>query len=572
MSYVSSLSTDVMAYEPITISGEVSFSGLGNGTDFQEIIDATVSAESFQLEDYEAQKAETEYIVDLLDQLNEELDALNETFMGMDEVEEFYEMTTVDADEVDITVTGEADTGAHTIVINQLAQSDVWVNTGQGFSSESEVVADTATTLELTYGGESISIDVSAGTTLEGLVNTVNASVDARGKIEADLMYDGSEYYFVLRGEDEGADNAITIADTGTLNDFDPTGFENTLVAQNSQIKVDGFPTGADEWIERDTNSIDDVIDGVTFDLQDVTDADGVTISVGYDVDAMAEKIGTFVAEVNQILLDIQTLTGRVESDDDDEDTYTIDSYALDIVYNDLKNALSSGALGFKKYDSEDGGDTYNALSQIGFSTDTEEGSDTFGQLLLDEDELGEALENDPEAVGALFAISGVGESDSDSLQVISVIDTVTPPGEHEVEYVVSGGVLVSATVNGEEANIDADNWTILGIGSGSSGLYISVEDQTDGTHDGLVRVKQGKIGELSDILTNVTDDDIGTLPLLIESYESSITNLDNNIYNEEKRLDTLEQSLTRKYAALDGVLSLLENRSALLESQLAQL
>lgn len=571
MAYVSSVS-DVTAYETVSLSGEVSFSGLGNGTDFSEIIDATIDAESYQLEAYEEQKTETEYIIDLLEQLDEEIEDLNDTLDEMDDPDEFFEMEgTSSGDEVTVELTGEAEEGVHTLIVNQLAQKDVWVNSGDGFASEDEVITTTATTLELTLDGETITVEVTAGTTLEGLVSAVNNDVDARDKIEAELLYDGDEYYFKLSSEDAGADNAITIASNANLTGL--TSFTNTQTAQNAQIKVDGFPAEEDEWIERDTNSIDDVVSGITFELKETTDEDGVRISVEYDTDAMAEKITTFVEAVNQIILDIQTLTGRVDTDeDDDEESYTVDNYAMDIMYNNIKSCLSSGALGFSAYDAEDGGDYFNALSQIGISTDADEGSDTFGQLLLDEDELEEAIETDPEAIGYLFSQHGVGESDSDALQVISVIDTVTQAGTYDVQYTVENGVLTSATINGVEASVDSDNWTILGTSDDTSGLYMSVTDQTDGTHGGDVRVKQGIVGTLSDLLDDITNEDDGTLPILIENYESSVTALDNNIYNEEARLDALETSLTRKYAALDALLAVYETKADTLTSLLDEL
>jgi len=570
MGYVSSVSSNVMAYEPVSTSGEVSFSGLGNGTDFQEIIDVSVQAESYQKEEYEAQKAETEYIIDLLEQLESEIDTFNTTLDEMDEPDEFYSMeASTSSDEVTIEVTGEADVGVHNVVVDQLAQNDVWV-ADLGYASTDEVIASAATTLEVEFQGETISIDIASGTTLQGLVDNINGSVDARGKFDADLYYDGSDYYFVLTSEDSGADNALSITDTGTLTGFDPGDFTNTQTAQNSKIKVDGFPADPTQWIERDSNSIDDVVDGITFELKETTDSTGVNISVEYDTDGMIDTIIDFASEVNQIILDIQVLTGRVtEEEDPDEEAYTLDNYALDMMYNEIKSILSSGALGFAAYDETDGGDYYNALSQIGFSTDTDEGSDTFGQLLIDEDELEEALETDPEAVADLFSARATGESDSDDFQVISVIDTVTPPGEHTIEYTVSGGILTSATIDGEEASIDG--WTILGTGEDSKGLYISIGNQADGTHEGTARVKQGKIGQLSDALDDMVDEDIGTLPILIDNYEESVTSLDNQIYNEEKRLDTLETALTRKYAALDSMLSYYENQSSLMSSLLPE-
>ena len=574
MSYVSSLSSDVSAYTPVTTSGEISFSGLGNGTDFSEIIDATIEAESFQLDEYKEEKTESEAIIELLETLKDEIEDFNDTVRGMDELDEFYEMSASGADEVSVTASSEAATGSHNIVVGQLAQNDIWVNTEQGYAAEDTEVASSDTTLEFTYAGETISIDVTSGTTLEGLVSLVNSNVDARDKVSASLIYDGSQYYFSLNGEDSGADNVIVVTDTGSM-DMDEDDFTNTQTAQNSRIKVDGFPADDDAWIERDTNTVDDVVKGLTLKLTDTTDEDGVQIGISHDTDGMKEKILSFVEEFNQIVLDLQTITGREgasdddDDDDDDDEDYSINSYALDIVYSELKSTIATGAQGFKRYTEADGGDLYTALSQIGFSTDVENGSDTYGQILVDEEDLDEALNADPEAVAELFAVNGEAESDSDSLQVLSVVDTVTAAGDYDIEYTVSGGTLVSATINGEEASVDG--WTILGMDGDSTGLYLSVLDQTDGDHSGSVRVKEGKLGELSSVLSSIYEDDTSTLPILITSYEEDVTSLDNQIYNEEKRLDLLEDSLTRKYAALDSLLSEYENKNSLVASLIAQ-
>lgn len=567
MGYVSSLSSDVTSYQTVSLSGEVSFTGLGNGTDFEEIIEATISGESYRKEAYEADKEETEYIIDLLEQLDTELQTLSETLEDMGSF--LVQEAVCSGDGVEATITGEAATGAHTVIVDQLAQSDVWVFTDQGYAASDETVTTTATTLELTYAGETITIDIAAGTTLEGLVSTVNASASVRDKVTASLVNDGSNYYFVLTGADTGADNAVTVTDTGDLTGWVASGFTNTQTACNARMKVDGFPTGADSWIERATNTVDDVITGMTLTLTDTTGDDGLRITVGVDTDAIVEQVEAFVTAMNEIIYTMQVLTGRVESDD--EDSYTVDNYAMDLMYSQIKNTLSSGVLGFARYTEANGGDVYNALSQIGISTDADEGSDSFGQLLLDTDELEEALANDPEAVARLFTTSFTGESDSDDFIVYSVIEGMTPAGEHTVEYTVENGVLVSAFIDGQAADIDGE-WSIVGVGSKGLGLSITVTDQTDGTHSGTARVKQGKIDQLIDDLAAMTSADSGTLTILIENYEERLTSLDNQIYNEEKRLDQLETSLTRKYAALDATLSEYSSLSTTIESLLESL
>lgn len=571
MGYVSSLSSDVTSYTSTSTSGKISFTGLGNGTDFQEIIKATVDAEAYRKDAYEADRDERQAAISLLEQLKSGLKELKQT---LEDMGDFLSMAaTSTGDQVSASASGDADTGTHTVIVDQLAQNDVWIFTDQGYASSDMVIAQEATTLELTYAGETIAINIAAGTTLAGLVGTINANAAADGKLSASLINDGSSSYLVLRGEESGVDNAITVTDTGSLSGWSAEGFTNTQVACNARLKVDGFPVGEDSWIERGTNTIDDVIKGVTLDLMETTGDSGLRLTVRLDTEAIIEKAESLVASVNQIIYDIQVLTGRAGADEDDEDSarITVRNSATNLMYSQLKSVLSSSGVGFARYDAQTGGDRFNALSQLGFSTDADEGSDSFGQLRLDTDALKEALATDAEAVALLFSANGSATSDSSDFLVDSVIKTLTPAGEHTVEYTVENGVLVSAFINGEAASIEGD-WSILGTGSSSRGLSISILNQEDGTHTGTARVRQGKIDELIDTITAMTNTDTGTLTILIDNYEQSVTSLDNQIYNEEKRLDQLEASLTRKYAALEATLSEYSALSSTLESLLASL
>lgn len=587
MSDSSSVSSTTSTYTN-TSSGRITFSGLGNGTDFTEIIDATIEAESYRLDEYKTEKAEQEKIISALETLSDEMASLNSTLEDMNGLDSFLAMdASSSSTAVGAEVSGEAVEGTHTVVVEQLAQSDIWANTGYSFSSEDALVASSATTLAFSYAGSSITLDVAAGTTIDGLVDAINSSSLCKGKVQASLIYDGASYYFLLSGEDTGSANTISIVDGGTLAGFDSSNFTNTQTAQDSLIRVDGFPPGADQWIARSTNAVDDVLTGVTLNLKAVTGDEGMQVTVAYDTDAIVEMVESFVKEVNQILYDIQTLTGRLDTDyenpdavstdasddseDDDDDTITLKSSTLDIMYGNIKSILSSLGLGFARYDSDTGtGDTYGSLSQIGISTDSEEGSDSFGQLVLDTSVLEEALAKDPRAVAELFAADGELESDNSALQPLSIISGVTPAGDHEVAYTVENGVLVSATIDGQAAQLEG--WTITGTGSLSSGLYIQVADQSDGDHSGTVRVKQGKIGQLSDALSAMTAEETGTLAIMVNNYEKGVEDLGDRIDSESARLDALETYLSEKYSRLDETLSYYTNLESTLSSLISSL
>lgn len=570
---VSSVSSS--EYVSNTSSGGFTIEGLGDGTDWGELIDATIEAEKYELERYEADLEEAEAAVELLTALDEEVLALSTTLQAMDEMDEFLEYSgTVSDDGATVTVEDGADEGSYNLVINQLAQKDVWVAESMDLSSTSSAITNSNASMTLSYAGTDYDISVTAGTTAQELVDQINSDPDLDDKITASLVYDGSSYHLKFTGEDTGADNNVSInmnfsGDDGTLSSGD---FTNTLTAQNAQLKVDGYPSGADEWIERDSNTVDDVIDNMTLNLNSTTDSEGLTISVAYDTESMVATIESFVSEVNQILYDILDLTGALDDGEDDEDQFYLKDSTIDLVYSQIKDVLSTIGIGFQRYDSAtDTGDKYPSLSTLGITTDSEEGSSTFGQLEIDYDELEDALAEDPEAVAMLFAANGEASTDSSSMRVISTISGLTGGGDYDVEYTVSGGVITSATIDGVDMLISG-NTLLAQSDSEANGLYLEVSDLTDGSYSSAVTIKQGKCGELADLCSTITDIESGSIPLLLESYESLTTKIEGDIYDEEAKLDSLENRLTEKYAALDEMLSYYSGVESQLETTLSQL
>jgi len=548
-------------------SGAIYFTGLGNGTDFDSIIEATVEAESIrltQLEDWEEYWQEKS---DSLDELNTALVSLRSALEAMDTVAEFAEKTATSTDTSVLSATADGDAldASHTIVVNQLAQNDIWTSsTGQDDSSN--VLTTTDAVFSFSYAGEEYSIDVAAGTTLSELVDLINANTDSKNDVRATLINDGDEYHLQLYGMDMGEDNVVEITSSTTLTGYEASDFENTQVAQSAQIKIDGYPTGADEWISRDSNTISDLIEGVTLTL---SDTGTTTLNVETDTDAIKEKIVEFVESINEIRLLIQELT---YVDDDAEGSVMTGNYGVDIVKQNLQNITSSKGLGFTYYDSEDGtGDYYSTLSQLGIYTDADESSETYGQLLIDEDDLDEALETDADAVIDLFAGAEEGSSSTSDMSYVSSVSGLTAGGDYEVSYTVSGGVITSATINGEDCIIE-DNLITASYGSDSQGLVVRANDLTDGTYSGTVSVKQGKIAQMAEEVERLTDTESGILVIIQENYDDIVANTQDAIDREEDRLALFEDRLRERYAALEETLSEYEAINDSLESLLSSL
>ena len=150
------------------------------------------------------------------------------------------------------------------------------------------------------------------------------------------------------------------------------------------------------------------------------------TITVETDIDAVVENVQSFVDQVNAVRTAIQELT---EYDSTTETASLLTgNYGVQMIDSVMKNITAATGLGFdfKR-------DAYSSLSPLGLSTDADEGSDTFGQILLDEDTLRTVLSSNAYAVGKIFAAQYLGDTDSADVTYTSFVDGITKAGTYTV-------------------------------------------------------------------------------------------------------------------------------------------
>ncbi|WP_207262547.1 flagellar filament capping protein FliD [Desulfovibrio sp. Huiquan2017] len=555
-------------------SGSINFTGLGNGTDFNTLIEGFVKVEQARVTRLEKWKASWEDKNTQFKALNTQLLSLKTTLEGMDTLDEFMTKS-VESSNTNL-LTASAKAGAlestHSVIVNQLATNDI-LTTGTGTESLKTVIAPSATSFQFSYAGNSITLDdIPAGTTLQGFVDMINNHPDTRGIIQATTLYDGTSYHLQLSGKGLGANNQLVISNAGSLM-FGASNFNETQNAQNSQIRVDGFPGGS-TWIERDSNSISDIIDGVTLNLKSVNPFTAVTLTVNTETDGIVENIASFVDAVNAIRSQILTLT---QVDEEGKGAILTGNYGIDIVSQNLKNITASMGQGFKLRNLKTGeGDIYSALSQLGILTDAEQGSPTYGLLTIDYDKLKEALLADPKAVSEIFALEPTGVSRTTDFTFNSFIEGTTKPGEYDVKVVSDGTQIISATINGEEATVSG--WEITGQSGSAKGMALRLNNTAAGTYSGKVAIKEGKASEMIDALTALTKPynkftyEGGPLAVLQNNYKDIMDSIDEKIDWEKNRIDKLERNMRLKYARLDALLGQYQLRQGQLEAALSQL
>ncbi|MEF2229952.1 MAG: flagellar filament capping protein FliD [Pseudodesulfovibrio sp.] len=556
-------------------SAAINFTGLGNGTDFGALIDKLVEVEKGRVTRLEDWKSSWETKKEQFYSLNTQLLSLKTTLEGFDTVNEFMSKTVSSTDASYLTATADstAQEGSHAIEIGQLATTDTHITNG-GLSSLDLSVTEVNTNFTFSYAGETHTIsNISAHTTLANFVNLINNHAASREFIHASTIFDGSVYHLQISGLNQGADNQLVISSAGDII-FNASDFNQTQEAVNSQIRINGFPSAGGGWIERSTNSINDVIEGVTLNLKDAIPGSTVQVTVATDTDSIKGNIEKFVSAVNVIRAQIKAIT---DVDDDGNGSILTGNYGVDIISQNLKNITAEIGLGFINWDDDKAtGDKYSALAQLGIGTDAESGSETYGLLTIDYTELDKALKADPEAVARLFSASFEGESQSADFTFMSLIEGTTKAGVYDINVVSDGTKIISATINGEEAKVSG--WEITAKSGDALGLGFRLDNTSAGAHSGQIAVRLGKTGQMIDELKDLTKPyneytyEGGPLAVLQENYKDIMKNIQSKIDFENDRIEKLERTMKLKYARLDTLLGQYELQQGQLESALTQL
>jgi len=187
-------------------------------------------------------------------------------------------------------------------------------------------------------------INFSAGDTVQDIVDRLN---NEAGLNVEEIKVSATQNRIVLKSEKTGVDNAINIvSDTSELNSL--LGFSDAtnekVPASNAIFNYNGIA------IERDSNKVDDVVPGLSFNITSVGSND---ISLSHNSDALGSSIQSFVDNYNKTVDTIKK-------------TYDTKSYSDSLQMNsEVKNILRSINNKLNAFRSTEDG-KFNSLASIG--------------------------------------------------------------------------------------------------------------------------------------------------------------------------------------------------------------
>jgi flagellar hook-associated protein 2 len=291
----------------------------------------------------------------LITDLNDQVVALNEPSLYN------TKSSSLSGSSVKIDTSSSAIEQSFDINVKSLATRDIQEST-QSFGYADALVGEQ--TLTINIDGKNYEVDVSITDSIKTLSEKIEEQTD--GKVQASVLNVGGDdpYRLIFKSKETGADNAITV----TSSEEDGLSFGRVGDApKDAEVEVDGIT------ITRSSNSIDDIVDGVTINLQ----TEGKTsVKIENDNEKLTEEMEKFATAYNEV---IDKLTAVTKYDSENKTAGVFQgSSEIRTINATLQNVLSTMTSGSGK-------------TVADFGLDIERG----GKLKFDKDDFKEMLKED---------------------------------------------------------------------------------------------------------------------------------------------------------------------------------
>ncbi|MFA6010850.1 MAG: flagellar filament capping protein FliD [Desulfobacteraceae bacterium] len=408
-------------------------SGLISGIDYESIINATIEVEKQPIYNLQAKQSDYEAKISSYGSITSVLATLQETMETLSDPTEFisYSATTSDSDILKVSADDDANTGSYSITVKNIAKTEI-INSYDGFTSTDEKIG-TGTLSIGTGDNESTEITIdSTNNTLEGIAEAINESDS--GVSATIIQLSDNKYALSLTADSTGESINFSIKEDGDGSTSDTNGLsrlysdpENQSMDISQAAEKASFTfNGLD--IERSENTIDDLINGVTFTLVK-TDEDeeesSVTVEVKKQYSGMESALQAFVDAYNNM---ISVFGEEQYFDSDSGDSGTLfGDYSATIIKNGVVNLLKTTVDGVS--------DSVNSLSALGIELTDD------GTLDFDLDTFSDIIEDNEEDIVSFFTSDDEG-NEGLAVKLYDYLES----------YTQSGGILESRTDSYQES------------------------------------------------------------------------------------------------------------------------
>lgn len=269
---------------------------------FEQLVNQIIESESTQLREVEQRKAEQEQRQAAVSDAGSKLSSLSSTVTDfrnpMENMFNPLNVTSTNENAFDLTIDEMMldEPADYDINVNNVAQRDIVLS--DTIDNEGDDLTGDTIEMDITVGENTRNIEVDASDAENNLevmnmvVSEINEQFDdVESGLQANVFnVDGQNSQISIKSDETGSDNRVEISGGG---DF---GFDHHIDNEedlNAQFTVDGVD------FTRQTNTVDDVIDGVSVELLQETGNE--RISVVRDQEQAMENVENFIGEFNEV-------------------------------------------------------------------------------------------------------------------------------------------------------------------------------------------------------------------------------------------------------------------------------
>jgi flagellar hook-associated protein 2 len=426
-----------------------------------------------------------------------------------------------------------------------------------------------------TMGG--IAVTLTAGDSLQTVANKFN-EVSSRTGIQASILTvspgtykiiytatkTGSTYGFDLGLIAPAAGAGVASDPSGVLSQLAPT--TTTQAAQNALFSIDGVA------LERETNSVDNVLTGVTFTLKQDTVPGAINLNIVPDTTLIANSITAFADAYNEFRVFASKQSQLGEDSAPAEDSVLYNNSTFRNIINSVSTEIARVVAGIT-------GLNPTQLVDVGITIENfpgdAENPETKNILVVDPDKLSSSLLANFDGARKLFEYQ---QSSNDG-------NFVSFKRSNTLGSITGFSVAINRTTNTYQATytdpitlvvttVDLDGSPIDGGGVGLKGKVGTVFEGSeflyavggDATID--VTLSQGFGDRFFNLINSFIDVSNGTLTQEVNTLAENKTRNTEQITTIDDKLTSYRDQLVKQYASLESALSRANQLLQLLDAQ----
>ncbi len=555
----------------------ISSTGVASGIDWNSLISAILQQEGQPVQRLQDQQAANNNRIQALQAMQSSMTALSSSLATLGGTS-FDARTVTSSDTTNTYVTATASgaaVGSYDLQVSQVATKGRISPTLSGGAPTNLSVADPLATPIFSGSSASFAIQGTDGVirtltlsgsnnNLYGLRDAINALATpdpnvpgSKGLgVSATVVNTGSganPYELVLTANASGTGTTggvVTLADVtsggpvnslgiaaGTVDSMTaPTTLTGGLTSSGSDVAKNAVFTVNGIQLTRQSNTVTDAVNGVTFNLKQGGQTGTTTLTVGIDKSTITSAMQDVISKFNALVTSYRSASAAGGA-------LANDTSARSFI-SQVRAALSGAPAGLSSTA------TFTSAATLGVATNQD------GTLSLDTTAFQAALDKDPAAAKNVFANSGVSSSAAVSFYALGSKTVTGSVAFNITSYTSGGAVSGDFTVGGTTYTLSGSNGSLLGtVGTPLEGLILNVS----GLGSGTLTLSRGVGQAAQDTISNITDYGTGMLPTIINSINDQNFTLSNQIATGQARLDRRRTVLEAQFAQIESTLGQLQ-------------